>query len=631
MLMKKTALILLILLPLALLSITGSVVSATSYDVSGTSFTDIQDSVTSASNGDTINLGSKTYVNTDGKAITINKDNLILQGSDSMATLDAKSLNRSLVITGSNVILRNIIFKNGKMNEGGGAIRVESKITVENCQFTSNHGDSGGAIIFIDNSGGSKIINSKFTSNRCDVIGANAFAEGGAITIRSPNVEITGCEFTSNVGHTRAGAIAVSEDGQNAVIKNCKFTSNSAPIGGAISIYGTGAKIIDSNFTSHKISSNGGAIFSGVPFTINGSILNSNSGANGGAIYSTGAITIIKTSFSSNSATNGGAIYSTSSLALSGSSFSSNKATNGGAIYSTASLTISGTSFSSNSATNGGAIYTSSATTLNGNSKFDGNIANYGSGIYTKGTLTVSSTSFTNNKASTKMVADLPEGIKYGNFKLRLTLTKNDNYLDAVYSTGKVSYNGKVQSANNYLSGVNVVLNGASGKTNSKGEFITYATTRFNKYYGLSSKSNTKTLTISGSFAGNNLYKSSSDKRTVAGKVISNSILSYHNIKVTKNTTSYFMIKADGWYKKVDNKWKKISTKGKNIGTWYKYDEKTKKYVKSSAYTKDSSKTTVYFMREAVISYFRPHVKSNLGIQYTFNGKKYSLSQKMFI
>ena len=102
--------------------------------------------------------------------ISIDKDNIEINGNNHI--IDAKGESRIFIITGKNIILRNIIFKNGLSSNdfdshtgGGGAIKISKNSTVKiyDCQFINNESqDNGGAIL---NNGELTSKNNEFINN----------------------------------------------------------------------------------------------------------------------------------------------------------------------------------------------------------------------------------------------------------------------------------------------------------------------------------------------------------------------------------------------------------------------------------------------------------------------------------
>lgn len=128
------------------------------------------------SGSDSIVLDCDIFMNESEKflypqGIELNHDNLIINGENH--TIDANNFSRIFKITGNNIILKNINFKNGyylrnkyfESKSGGGAIYISSyaSITIENCNFIDNNSDSIVGCIY--NKGVLDIYNSLFKNN----------------------------------------------------------------------------------------------------------------------------------------------------------------------------------------------------------------------------------------------------------------------------------------------------------------------------------------------------------------------------------------------------------------------------------------------------------------------------------
>ena len=300
--------------------------------------------------------------------------NLTINGNGH--TLDGNNAARIFNITNNNlnVILKDLIFINGK-NTNGGAIFGNS--IAFNCTFINNNASAYGGAIYRGSA-----INCTFLNNTAK--------EGAAIYVNTKNITIADCTFENNVAREYGGAVSVDST-SNTIIANCTFNRNSAKTGGAVNVgYSTNTSISDSNFTGNNATSSGGAIY--YDFAI-GTLIdncyfeNNQALVNGGAfawVYSNGNISHIR--FKRNIAgENGGAIYinisNTTAMVneqmLSNCYFIENHAKNGGAIYNNDSYRFYAEPlyFMNNSAEeNGGAVYCKDSCELS-NSMFISNSA----------------------------------------------------------------------------------------------------------------------------------------------------------------------------------------------------------------------------------------------------------------
>ncbi|WP_298499614.1 right-handed parallel beta-helix repeat-containing protein [uncultured Methanobrevibacter sp.] len=186
--------------------------------------------------------------------IDLDIDGLVIDGGG--MTIDAMQKSRIFLVSADNIVLKNIIFKNGKVfsdynglfNNHGGAIRINgANVTVENCKFISNSSEGfGGAIS--KSWGELKIIDSMFENN-----------------------ESTGEMF--EYGYLgRGGAVYNIYD--DLVVICSKFNKNTAKMGGAI--------------------------FNGATAEVISSSLNENTGSQCSCICNSGSLKIIDSTFSNN-------------------------------------------------------------------------------------------------------------------------------------------------------------------------------------------------------------------------------------------------------------------------------------------------------------------------------------------
>ena len=291
--------------------------------------------------------------------------------------------------------------------EYGGAISwngEEGNVSYSN--FTENCAYYGGAISWNGNNG--DLSNSIFIKNIADGDGS----EGGAVYYMEVPVEnaiMRNCNFTDNSAVYGGGAI--SWNGDNGTFSNSNFINNTAEYGGAIGSWGIDLNITDNcNFTSNKATDSGGAIFIGDSSEgnyVSDNYFINNTAVNGGAVYwnkDSGSLT--DSYFIGNNATEeGGAVYwQRESGTLSVSDFKDNSAKKGGAVYWQGECGIlTDSNFISNNATeNGGAVYWNGAEgTLTDSNFISNNATENGGAVYWNGSPgTLSSSNFTDNKAT---------------------------------------------------------------------------------------------------------------------------------------------------------------------------------------------------------------------------------------
>ena len=211
-------------------------------------FAELQANITQATEGSTITL-NKNYECEDGfdsGGILIDRP-ITIDGQGNK--IDAQGKSRIFRITAENVVLKNIIFTNGKSTGTGGAVHFSSEGTVTNCNFTGNKAINDGGAIWM--SSGS-VENCNFADNQ-------ASRYGGAVYFDETGT-VSNCNFSYNTATQRGGAIWMSSGS----VENCNFTDNKATgsnsRGGAVHFLNTGT-VSNCNFADNS-ASHGGAIFS---------------------------------------------------------------------------------------------------------------------------------------------------------------------------------------------------------------------------------------------------------------------------------------------------------------------------------------------------------------------------------
>ena len=321
--------------------------------------------------------------------ILLDIDNLVIDGDGH--TVDGGGKSRIFTVTGNNITIKNITFKNGQsyrnydspLNNNGGAIRINhnKNIIIENCKFINNSSEEKGGAI--DNSGQLTITQSTFNKNMSVNSGtiyndekliitdstfkANISADNGGAIDNTGELTITKSIFNENNSSKNGGAI---DNTGELTISHSSLCKNTAQIGGAINCKGNlsisdtifneniskiqgGAifhqddkisemsapkmlKISKSTFCKNASEKSGGAISAYESFLIimESKFLQNTVKWNGGAINNEyGSLKILKSKFTKNNAyEEGGAIYNYGYLSASDSTFNENKSTNGGAI-----------------------------------------------------------------------------------------------------------------------------------------------------------------------------------------------------------------------------------------------------------------------------------------------------------
>ena len=313
--------------------------------------------------------------------IELDRDNLIIDGNG--RTINGRDKSRIFIITGDNIRLKNINFKNGRshknysnaLNNDGGAIRINHglNLTVENCNFIDNSSEvNGGAISKHDgqldiigsslmgnvakNNGGAlnnekgnvKIMNSSFEENSSSEYGGalnneegkveilesrwakNTGCDGGAIRNSRGNLKASKSVFNENSAEEEAGAIR-NEEG-NVELLNSTLTGNTAIYGGAVVNCWDGGifNISGSTLELNKADREGGAIHNDKgKILIRESEINKNMSKGGGAIRNyEGDLSIFDSTIEKNMAVvDGGAInnYNHKSCNLEGCKLNGNR------------------------------------------------------------------------------------------------------------------------------------------------------------------------------------------------------------------------------------------------------------------------------------------------------------------
>lgn len=180
--------------------------------------------------------------------IEIGTDGFVIDGKNH--TIDGGNKASILYVEASNVILKNIIFKNAYSEYVGGAIsNYSNDLRIEHCQFidnsTCNCSDLYGGAIYNAPSSTLFIEKSVFKDNGSDYGGAIYIDSDSSLHLKDSIFESNTCEFDGG---------AICNKG-NLIVKDSIFNNNAAVYGGAI--YNERDLIVNDSFFKNNIASEG--------------------------------------------------------------------------------------------------------------------------------------------------------------------------------------------------------------------------------------------------------------------------------------------------------------------------------------------------------------------------------------
>ena len=203
--------------------------------VSSSDFNQLQNLINSAGEGDTISLASD-YVG--GGEVNINKQ-ITINGNGH--SIDTSHASRIFMINADNVVLKNLRLLNGNTDMWGGAIYCEHPLTIDNCEFISNHAKyKGGALYSFTEL---TVTNTIFSKNSAE--------NGGAVYLESSHALFKNVKFLENQADWSSGAL-LSLYESNTTVEGCIFINNYATQYSDAVCGNNYLNIINSNFVSDR-------------------------------------------------------------------------------------------------------------------------------------------------------------------------------------------------------------------------------------------------------------------------------------------------------------------------------------------------------------------------------------------
>ena len=389
------------------------------------SYTTIAAAIAAASNGDLILVeGGRTFYE---HSLAVTSKNITIQGgyagcasgSNARTIINANNLGFVIQAENANLILSNLIIRNGSTTNGGG-IRVitNSNVTLDFTEVSQNQAVNGGGIYI----GSGSIVT---LTNDSDITYNNATSTGGGVRVWG---KLTAHNWNSEISY------------------------NTAPNGAGISVPGG-----ELDFSGSHVRYNVATVKGGGIHMMNESVVNIGGSSN----------------ISRNSALDGAAIYADfSSLGSTGMVIHSNTATNfGGGVYLANGSVLTGSNISlgyiysnpesgKNQAVNGGGLFVTDGSSAN----FSGTFVNNHVGVYgavlfmssTSGNVEISNSSIHSNTSGNEGGVAFVNG---GLLRLTGPLTLTNNTAEgyggaiAVHNAGSTEISasgGKIEISDNH-------------------------------------------------------------------------------------------------------------------------------------------------------------------------------------
>ena len=361
---------------------------------------------------------SKSAISNCSFTKNIAKNNGIVVASDSSSiTIDTSVfINNTVGHDGAvafvhdrgSAIINNCNFIGNWANNSGGVVytRRHCTLTIINGYFYNNTAENSGGVVCIQGDSKVSIEDSNFTDNKADY--------GGVVRmyIRS-KMNISDCHFSNNEANIGGGIVATYKYSIVA-IQSSQFILNIASYGGVLIAYQSSTVILDNVSCLHNRARSGGVIrtIQGSKITVNNGHFSYNIADIGGVLNTQHGVVVVKSSqFEHNSARlNGGALYTddSSNASIHTATFWNNTAeSDGGAIGILESSVeiLEDSNFTNNQANGYGGVINVQNSSINiSDAVFEYSISGRSGGVVCSknSSISISACSFTNNNASKK-------------------------------------------------------------------------------------------------------------------------------------------------------------------------------------------------------------------------------------
>ncbi|MFB3908853.1 MAG: hypothetical protein ACE15D_10660 [Candidatus Eisenbacteria bacterium] len=225
----------------------------------------IQAAVDASVDGDVIELAPGTFTGAGNRDVEVPARSLTIRsqsGDPDACVVDCEHAGRafSFVARAAGQALEGITITGGLTTEGGGgALRLNSGVTVSDCVFQGNHTEYGGGAVVVDEVA-PVFLRCRFLDNSAQYAGGALAGGGTAPQQTSPVFE--DCQFVGNVAADFGGGAVFLEAValRDATFRGCTFARNSAQRGGALLLYGFSPLLESCTFVHNAASGGGGVV-----------------------------------------------------------------------------------------------------------------------------------------------------------------------------------------------------------------------------------------------------------------------------------------------------------------------------------------------------------------------------------
>ncbi|WP_407393665.1 beta strand repeat-containing protein, partial [Methanobrevibacter sp.] len=226
-------------------------------------------------NNNNASLGGAAFIRGDNTLVdncTLNSNNATLRGGGLNVAGDNCNVNNvdvsnnragtdggAVYVKGNDATFVDVYSFNNTANRGGSTFVDGDNADVHNCTLVGNNAYNSSATGLSGRGGGLDLAGDNCKVYDLEVSNNHADGEGGAVYIKSSNLDIYDINSVNNTAQLGGSTFV---EGNNITIHNCTLENNTADLrGGGINVFGNDCKVYDVDVSNNRAGTDGGAVY----------------------------------------------------------------------------------------------------------------------------------------------------------------------------------------------------------------------------------------------------------------------------------------------------------------------------------------------------------------------------------